>query len=249
MVESLSNEDDAFGRLLLDHLSGETGQLVLELDDGRAGPALPAEVFFAEHRDWPAAEQRVFESVRGHVLDVGCGAGRHALEAQRRWLDVVAIDISPGAVEVCSKRGVRDVRLLPLDAVDATLGVFDTVLMMCGNFGLVGTADDAVPILRLLHAMTTPSGRIVLDSVDPYEGADAYDVAYQERNRARGRAPGQVTIRLRYGELATPWYELLNVSARELEKLASEAKWTVADLVDGDPGEYYAVLEKDGEST
>jgi hypothetical protein len=144
---------------------------------------------------------------------------------------------------------VRDVRLLPLDAVDATLGVFDTVLMMCGNFGLVGTADDAVPILLLLHAMTTPSGRIILDSVDPYEGADAYDVAYQERNRARGRAPGQVTIRLRYGELATPWYELLNVSARELEKLASEAGWTVADLVDGDPGEYYAVLEKDGEST
>ena len=249
MVESLSNENDAFGRMLLDHLSGETGQLVLELDDGRAGPALPGEVFFAEHGGWPAAEQRVFESVRGHVLDVGCGAGRHALEAQRRWLDVVAIDISPGAVEVCRKRGVRDVRLLPLDAVDATLGVFDTVLMMCGNFGLVGTADDAVPILRLLHAMTTPSGRIVLDSVDPYEGTDACDVAYQERNRAHGRAPGQVTIRLRYGELATPWYELLNVSARELEKLASVAGWTVADLVDGDPGEYYAVLEKDGEST
>src|SRR5678815_59292 len=99
MVESLSNEDDAFGRLLLDHLSGETGQLVLELDDGRAGPALPGEVFCAEHGGWPAAEQRVFESVRGHVLDVGCGAGRHALEAQRRGLDVVAIDISPGAVE------------------------------------------------------------------------------------------------------------------------------------------------------
>jgi len=58
-----------------------------------------------------------------------------------------------------------------------------------------------------------------------------------------------VTIRLRYGELATPWYELLNVSARELERLASAAGWAVADLVDGDPGEYYAVLEKDGEST
>jgi hypothetical protein len=63
--------------------------------------------------------------------------------------------------------------------VDATLGAFDTVLMMCGNLGLVGTADDAVPILRLLHAMTTPSGRIVLDSVDPYE-----------RRRGRSRVPG-----------------------------------------------------------
>jgi SAM-dependent methyltransferase len=249
MVESLSNEDDAFGRLLLDHLAGEAGQLVLELDDGRAGPALPAEVFFAEHHEWPAAEQHVFESVHGRVLDVGCGAGRHSLEAQRRGHCVVAIDISPGAVEVCRRRALRDVRLLPLGSVDATLGAFDTVLMMCGNFGLVGTADDAVPILRLLHAMTTPTGRIVLDSVDPYDGADEGDLAYQERNRARGRAPGQVTIRLRYGELATPWYELLNVSARELEKLASASGWTVGDLVDGDSGEYYAVLEKAGGSS
>jgi len=104
-------------------------------------------------------------------------------------------------------------------------------------------------MLRLLHAITTPTGRIVLDSVDPYEGADAADLAYQERNRARGRAPGEVTIRLRYRGLVTPWYELLNVSARELKELASGAGWTVADLVDGDPGEYYAVLEKAGESS
>jgi SAM-dependent methyltransferase len=243
--EPLPDDDDAFGRLLLDHLSGgETDQLMLELDDGRAGPALPADVFFAEHAAWHAAEQRVFEAVRGRVLDVGCGAGRHSLEAERRGLDVVAIDVSPGAVEVCRRRGVRDARLLPLHAVDASLGVFDTVLMLCGNFGLVGTADDAVPILRMLHELTAPGGRIVLDSVDPYEDADAGDLAYQERNRERGRAPGQVTIRLRYAERATPWYELLNVSACELEKLAGEGGWQVAELVDGDPGEYYAVLEK-----
>ena len=62
-------------------------------------------------------------------------------------------------------------------------------------------------------------------------------------------APGQVTIRPCYGALATPWYELLNVSARELEELASAAGWTVGDLVAGDPGEYYAVLEKAGESS
>lgn len=244
MAEPLLDKDDAFGRLLLDHMAGSAGQLLLELDDGRSGPALPAEVFFTGFGEWPAAERRVFESVRGRVLDVGCGAGRHSLEARRRGFDVVAIDISPGAVEVCRRRGVEDVRLLPLDAVDASLGAFDSVLMMCGNFGLVGTADAAVPILRLLHELTTPGGRIVLDSVDPYEDADAGDLAYQDRNRARGRAPGQVTIRLRYGASATPWYELLNVSARELEELATAAGWTVAELVDGDPGEYYAVLEK-----
>lgn len=240
----LSEKDDAFGRLLLDHTAGCTGQLILELDDGRAGPALPAEVFFAEHGEWPPEEQRVFEFVQGRVLDIGCGAGRHSLEAERRGLDVVAIDVSPGAVEVCRQRGVRDVRLLPVAAVDTTLGAFDTALMMCGNFGLVGTADEAVRVLRVLHELMPPNGRIVLDSVDPYEGADPADLAYQERNRALGRWPGQVTIRLRYAELATPWYELLNLSAAELEVLAGRAAWQLADLVDGEPGEIYAVLAK-----
>ena len=125
------------------------------------------------------------------MLDVSCGAGRHSLEAQRRGLGVVAIDISPGAVEVCRRRGVRDVRLLPLAAVDASLGAFDTVLMMCGNFGLVGTAEEAELVLRTLHAMTTPSARIVLDSIDPYYDSDSAELAYQTRNRARGRFPGR----------------------------------------------------------
>lgn len=218
--EPLSVQEDAFGRLLLDYLAGEAGQLILELDDGRAGPALPADVFFTEHREWPAPEQQVFEFVHGRVLDVGCGAGRHSLEAQRRGLGVVAIDISPGAVEVCRRRGVRDVRLLPLAAVDASLGAFDTVLMMCGNFGLVGTAKDAVLVLRTLHGMTAPSAIIVLDSVDPHQDTNPADLAYQEENRARGRLPGQVTIRLRYRGSATPWFELLNL------RLASSNTWS-----------------------
>ena len=249
MSEPISQMKDAFGRLLLDYFAGEADQLILELDDGRAGPALPADVFFAEHREWPVQEQQVFEFVHGRVLDVGCGAGRHSLELQRRGLGVVAIDISPGAVEVCRRRGVRDVRLLSLAAVDASLGTFDSVLMMCGNFGLVGTAADAVLVLRRLHGMTTPSARIVLDSIDPREDNNPADLAYQQRNLARGRLPGQVTIRLRYRDSATPWFELLNLSPRELEHLVGQAGWRLGRLVEAEPPEYYAVLEKDGNTS
>ena len=239
----LSPEEDAFGRLLLDHLEGEPGRMILERDDGYAGPALPAEIFLAGHDQWPDEERRVFELVHGRVLDIGCGAGRHSLEAERRGLSAVAIDISPGAVEVCRRLGVRDVRLLPLAAVDESLGVFDTILMMCGNFGLVGTAADAGPALRTLHGITTPDARIVLDSVDPYVD-DEDDLAYLERNRARGRLPGQVTIRLRYLDSVTPWFDLLNLSPSELEQLLTGTGWHVAHLVPGEPPDYYAVLEK-----
>ena len=178
------------------------------------------------------------------MLDVDCGAGRHSLEAQSRGLDVVAIDISPGAVEVSRRRGVRDVRLLPIAEVDERLGTFDSVLMMCGNFGLAGSAGETERWLQTMHRMTTPSGRIVLDTVDPYQDTDAEYLAYMERNRARGAMPGQVTIRIRYGERITPWFDLLLVSPSELGELASRTGWHVAEVAPGEPPDFYAVLEK-----
>ena len=51
---------------------------------------------------------------------------------------MVGIDTSPGAIEACRRRGVRDVRLLALAEVDARLGRFDTLLMLGNNFGLLG---------------------------------------------------------------------------------------------------------------
>jgi SAM-dependent methyltransferase len=240
----LDHSEDAFGRLLLEHLSGRPGRTVLERDDGHVGSPFLAEPFFQPIDRWPVPEREVFGYARGRVLDVGCGAGRHSLAAQDLGLAVVAIDISPGAVEVSSRRGVRDVRLLPLAEVDERLGTFDTVLMMCGNFGLAGDARECLRILRTLHKVTAPAGRIILDSEDPYVDNDAADSAYLERNRSAGRMPGQVTIRLRHQERVTPWFDLLIVSPSELAVLAEQAGWRVAHVRSGDPPDYYAVLEK-----
>jgi SAM-dependent methyltransferase len=235
------DEEDAFGQLLLDHLAGHSREPRLERDDGRSGPALSAEWFFAEHAEWPEAERDVFSDAGGRILDIGAGAGRHSLEAQRRGLEVVAIDISPGAVEVCRRRGVNDARVLALEDIDESLGAFDTVLMLCGNFGLVGSAEAANARLRMLNALTSVSGRILLDSIDPHVGAD---LAYQELNRARGRMVGQETIRIRYGTRVTPWYDLLMLSVAELEELIDGTGWRLARVVSDEPSEYYAVLEK-----
>ena len=241
---TLSDAEDAFGHQLLDELAGVAGAGQLERDDGSAGPSLPAADFLIPFDRWHPAERQVFKRGRGRVLDVGCGAGRHSLEVQSRGLDVVAIDISPGAVEASRRRGVRDVRLLSVSEVDERLGTFDSVLMMCGNFGLAGSAGETERWLQMMHRMTTPSGRIVLDTVDPYQDTDAEYLVYMERNRSRGAMPGQVTIRIRYAERVTPWFELLLVSPSELAELAGRAGWSVAEVVPGEPPDFYAVLEK-----
>jgi SAM-dependent methyltransferase len=239
----LSEQEDAFGKQLQDQLDGHAGEATLERDDGTSGPSMPAAAFFCNHSEWEEPEREVFESVRGCVLDVGCGAGRHSLEAQRRGFDVVAIDISPGAVAVSRERGVRDARLMSLKAVTPTTGRFDTVLMLCGNAGLAGTREGTVAWLRRMRDATTEDARIILDTVDPYDDDDPAEHAYLARNQARGRMPGQVTIRLRYGARVTPWFDLLLLSAGELEDITAEAGWSVLQLVRESP-DIYAVIAK-----
>ena len=63
-----------------------------------------------------------------------------SLLLQERGREVVAIDESPLAVEVARRRGVVDARALSLADVDASLGLFDTVLIVRNNMGLGGPA-------------------------------------------------------------------------------------------------------------
>jgi SAM-dependent methyltransferase len=203
-----------------------------------------AEWFFAGHDDWAKIERDAFEYVQGRVLDIGAGAGRHSIVVQRLQLEAVAIDLSPGAVEVCRRRGVKDARLLPLCEIDESLGAFDTVLLLCGNFGLAGSGERTIALLEKLHSLTNPGARIVLDTVNPYVDNDEADVAYLERNRERGRMPGQTTIRISYGGLATPWYDLLCVDLLELVALIEGTGWHSV-LLDEDGADLYAVLSKD----
>src|SRR5512133_4324470 len=95
----------------------------------RFGTAL----YLAPFRRWPPHHRAGMRYARGRVLDIGSGAGRVALHLQGRGQEVIAIDNSPGAIEAC-RRGVRDARLLSIDEVDGSLGLFDTIVMYGNNF-------------------------------------------------------------------------------------------------------------------
>jgi 2-polyprenyl-3-methyl-5-hydroxy-6-metoxy-1,4-benzoquinol methylase len=106
----LNELDDAYGRLILDYFEEGKGIEVVERDDGFVnasgdGPG----AYVAPFRCWPKLERSALRLVRGRVLDVGCGAGRVALELQERGHEVVGIDVSPLAVEVARRRGAKDV--------------------------------------------------------------------------------------------------------------------------------------------
>jgi SAM-dependent methyltransferase len=234
--------------MMLAALDGEAGVAeIVEREDGLinanvTGPAL----YLAPFRRWPAHHRAAMRLVRGRVLDVGAGAGRVSLYLQERGHEVVAIDNSPGAVEVCRRRGVRDARLLDFGDVDESLGVVDTIVMLGNNFGVFGSAAKAKRLLRRLSSLTSADARILAESrdVSSGRGADApWHAEYRQRNVERGRLPGQIRIRIRFRKLVGPWLDYPMVSPTELREILAGTGWHLTDTIDSDDT-YVAVIEK-----
>jgi SAM-dependent methyltransferase len=242
----MSSYDDAYGRLIYDHSQGKEAIEIVEREDGfisvSGGPA----VYFSAYADWPAYEQEAMAYARGRVLDIGCGAGRHDLYLQEQGLVVTGIDNSPLAIEVCRQRGLQDARLMPVTAVNSHLGRFDTILMMGNNFGLMANPRRARWLLQRFNALTTANGRIIANSLDPYQTTEPFHLEYQEFNRRRGRMPGQIRIRIRYRKYKGAWFDYLLVSQAEMARLLQGTPWTVAHFIEdaGGRGVYIAILEK-----
>ena len=153
------------------------------------------------------------------------------------------MDISPGAVAVCRRRGVKDVRELSIDDVDESLGHFDSIVMYGNNFGLFASAAKAKRLLRRFHRLTTDLGRIIAQTRDVRKSDDPVHIRYQKQNRRRGRLPGQIRIRVRHRDKTTPWFDYLMVGPDELEKLLDGTGWKLTRTIDSDDT-YIAVIEK-----
>jgi SAM-dependent methyltransferase len=240
----LKDQQDAFGREIYDYYHGLSSYEIVERDDGFFSLSPGPQLYFLEYEDWPVEECQAMEYVRGRVLDVGCGAGRHSLYLQAQGFEVVGLDNSPLAIQVCQSRGVKDARLLSLTQVSPRLGRFGTILMLGNNFALLGEPQRALRLLAKFEALTSPDARIIAQTRDPYLTDVPEHLEYHARNRRDGRLSGQARIRVRYKKYVTPWIDFLLLSRPELQDLLVASNWSIAEVIDHGRGTYVAILEK-----
>ena len=233
---------DLFGEIMKDAVSGFPAEYLTERDDGNIKESLGSQ-YVAEFDDWLEPEKLAMDYVRGRVLDIGCGAGRVALYLQQQGLDVVGIDLSPGAIQVAKSRGIENAHLMDAESLEFSEDVFDTVILFGNNFGILGEEPKIVEMFRTLSTVTTKDAVILAASVDPLFTDNPKHLAYHEKNRKEGKPPGLLKLRLNYKEEVGDWWNLLLAEQTRMADIADQAGWR-ADVFIGTPRYYVGVLRK-----
>lgn len=177
-----------------------------------------------------------------HVLDVGCGPGRHAHELARRGIAVHGIDISERFVELAAADAPPGATFERMDAralVGAAHlhGRFDAVICLCqGAFGLqTGAGEDDQVVAGLAGALRS-GGRLALSAFNAYFAVryhheasfDADAGISHERTEVRDEAGRVAEV-----DLWTGCY-----TPRELRHLMSRHGVQVDSIASVDPGSY-----------
>lgn len=193
----------------------------------------------------PIGKKKAVDYVKGNVLDIGCGAGRHALYLQNQGFEVVGIDVSPLAIKVCKQRGLKLAKELAIEKItEFQPSSIDTVILFGNNFGLFHDYETAQSLLQDLAYITSEDAYILAETRNPYQTDNPAHHAYHERNKRRGRMGGQIRIRNRFKQYIGPWLDYLMVSKEEMKDILTNTSQRILKFIDGDSPQYIAVLEE-----
>jgi SAM-dependent methyltransferase len=158
---------DILGQALLAYHRGNANATVTVHCNVADDEPLPAAYFFRTLLQMPDLERLALDETRGRVLDLGAGAGCHTLELQSRGFEVKAVDVSAGAVQVMTERGVQQVARHDLFApLPATERPYDTILLLMNGLGLTGTLEGLDKFLVHARTLLAPGGQILATSSD-----------------------------------------------------------------------------------
>jgi len=155
---------DILGNALLDYYNGNYSEDIITESTISEEDELPSAYLFRSYTEMPQLEQKALALSKGKILDVGCGAGSHSLYLQNeKRLNIDAIDISKGAVEVTTLRGVHNVFHKNLFEIKET---YDTILLLMNGIGICGKLERINLFLQHLKSLLNINGQILLDSSD-----------------------------------------------------------------------------------
>lgn len=162
---TISPSRDPMGSAISDYYKNGRAAHLRVLSSMFEEDEMPVAHLFRSEQEMPQLEKRALTLVRGRVLDVGAGAGCHALTLQEKGFEVKAIDVSPLSCDVMKARGIEDVECVNL--FDTQLqDKFDTILLLMNGTGIAGKLSRLPLLLNRLKELMAEGAQILIDSSD-----------------------------------------------------------------------------------
>jgi len=158
-------------------------------------------------------DAHILRALRGPVLDVGCGPGRHLHELARQGVFALGVDLSPIAVELARGRGGRAIVASIFDELPGA-GTWRSALLLDGNIGIGGAPAR---LLARVRALLTDGGEVLVELESP-------------RTRTT-----ETRARLEMSGTASAWFPWARVAAPDIDGLAecsgfeTAQRWTHAE--------------------
>jgi len=231
---------DVLGYAISDYYRNTSpGKLFINNKYG-AKEKMPLVIYFRNMRNMPEMEIIAMRKCRGKVLDIGAGAGSHALVLQQKGFDVTALEISKKACEVMKDRGI--LKVVHKDIYLYKKEQFDTLLLLMNGIGFTGTIQRLREFLQHAKSLLKPGGQLLFDSSD---------IAYLYKNR---QPPpdvyyGEVVYQYEYKDQKTAWFKWLYIDRKTLRKVAEEEGWKTKVLFDDGSDQYLARLRLKAEQS
>lgn len=223
---------DVFGKAIHAYFNGNENATIKVKNDDFEDDEIPVSYLFRNWDAMPELEQVALSKCRGKVLDVGCGAGSHALYLQKELkLDVLGIDTSKGSVEVALKRGLNSAETMAFNSAE---GTFDTILMLMNGTGLIGRLEDISKFFSKLKQLLKDKGQVLIDSSDLI-------YLYEHGQEVEGYY-GQMRYELEFeGDVSKP-FDWLFLDKENLTAEANLHGFNCEILYEGEHFEYLARL-------
>jgi SAM-dependent methyltransferase len=185
------------------------------------------------------------------VLDIACGAGRHALELARLGYIVTGNDLSPFLLEEARREALNNKLQLKLTCCDMrnipASGLFDLVVQLFTSFGYFDLKEDDLLVLSKAHGALKCGGWYVLDLLNPvalarnlvsHSSRTVGDLTILEKRAFdNDRITKQITITPHVGERLVFSESVRLYRREEILVMLQDTGFTVAEIAGSYQGE------------
>lgn len=208
---------------LFDYLNGDHSATIIQYDPDGTSAEFHVAMLFREPTMFYPGEIEALELCKGRVLEVGAGAGSHALALQERGIEVCAIDIESDLVETMRCRGVKNARCI--DFFDLKDGPFDTILTLENGIGFVGKIEMLSTFFDKASRLLAPGGKVLTDLSFMMSEKNSIDL---NQNRALPKFDRYVVtkkLQYEYKGKKSSAFEWLFIDPESLIEYAMRAGW------------------------